>query len=317
MIPSVPHPTIPPDEPSLPLDMLETQTLDGQYYHDISSIRLLTREEVAYLAQCMERGRSAATNPQQPGRKEQIEAGERAKQRLIEANLRLVMSVARRYKSIAVDFMDLVQAGNLGLIRAVEGYDYRKGYAFSSYAIWWIRQAIGRVLTEQAPMIRVPLYKMEEIKKFKTARQNLLHKLDREPTYEELAEQMGISVEEIADLLLAIQARTPQSLDTCKRVGDDEIPLRDLLEDDQHKSPEQVIITQTLEGLIQELLTNLTPRERSIIRLRYGLIDGHEYTLVEIGKRLGLSHEAVRQNEFRTLKKLAYMGRQKKLDEYL
>jgi RNA polymerase primary sigma factor len=287
------------------------------YRDEVGHADLLTPEEVNRLAQCIEKGRSAATRPSLPGHREQIEAGERAKQRLVEANLRLVIHVARRYKGFEMDLMDLIQEGNLGLMHAVDKYDYRRGYKFSTYAIWWIRQAITRALTEQVQMIRVPLYKMEMIKRLTRARQSLEQGLEKEPSLEDLAEQMEVDVEQVTDLLLMIQAQDPLSLDIRRRVGDDEIPLSDLLEDDQVNSPERIVIAQTLEVLIRELLNDLTARERSVIRLRYGLDDGHEHTLNEVGRKLGLSHEAVRQIEYRALKKLDPLSRKRKLEEFL
>lgn len=287
------------------------------YRDEVGHSDLLTAEEVNRLAQCIERGRNAAVRPNLPGHRELIEAGERAKNRLIEANLRLVIHVARRYRGFDMDFMDLIQEGNLGLIHAVDKYDYRKGYKFSTYAIWWIRQAITRALTEQAPMIHVPLYKMEKIKRLSKARQHLEQGLEKEPTLEDLAEQMEVSVEQVIELLMMIQTQDPLSLDIRRRVGEDEIPLSDLLEDDQVYSPERIVIAQTLEVLIRELLNDLLPRERSVIRLRYGLDDGHEHTLNEVGRKLGLSHEAVRQIEYRALKKLDPLSRKRKLEEFL
>jgi RNA polymerase primary sigma factor len=287
------------------------------YRDEVGHADLLTPEEVNRLAQCIENGRSAATRPSLPGHREQIEAGERAKQRLVEANLRLVIHVARRYKGFEMDLMDLIQEGNLGLMHAVDKYDYRRGYKFSTYAIWWIRQAITRALTEQVQMIRVPLYKMEMIKRLTRARQSLEQGLEKEPSLEDLAEQMEVDVEQVTDLLLMIQAQDPLSLDIRRRVGEDEIPLSDLLEDDQVNSPERIVIAQTLEVLIRELLNDLTARERSVIRLRYGLDDGHEHTLNEVGRKLGLSHEAVRQIEYRALKKLDPLSRKRKLEEFL
>src|SRR5579885_639252 len=287
------------------------------YRDEVGHADLLTSEEVNRLAQCIERGRVAASRPGLPGHRELIEAGDRAKQRLVEANLRLVIHVARRYRGFEMDLMDLIQEGNLGLMHAVDKYDYRKGYKFSTYAIWWIRQAITRALTEQAQMIRVPLYKMEKIKQLTRARQNLEQGLEKEPTLEDLAEQMEISVEQVIDLLMMLQAQDPLSLDIRRRVGEDEIPLSELLEDDQVNSPERIVIAQTLEVLIRELLNDLTPRERSVIRLRYGLDDGHEHTLNEVGRKLGLSHEAVRQIEYRALKKLDPLSRKRKLEEFL
>lgn len=305
------------ERPDVEQERMRVQDASRLYRDEVGQADLLTPEEVTRLAQCIEKGRIAAANPRQPGQQELIEAGEQAKHRLIEANLRLVIHVARRYKGFETDLMDLIQEGNLGLIHAVEKYDYRKGYKFSTYAIWWIRQAIARALTEQAQMIRVPLYKMEEIKRLTRARRSLEQGLEKEPTLEDLAAQMELSVEQVIDLLLMIQAQDPLSLDIRRRVGEDEIPLSDLLEDDQVNSPERIVIAQTLEVLIRELLNDLTQRERSVIRLRYGLADGHEHTLNEVGQKLGLSHEAVRQIEYRALKKLDPLSRKRKLEEFL
>jgi len=305
------------ERPDFEQERMRVQDASRLYRDEVGQADLLTPEEVTRLAQCIEKGRIAAANPRQPGQQELIEAGEQAKHRLIEANLRLVIHVARRYKGFETDLMDLIQEGNLGLIHAVEKYDYRKGYKFSTYAIWWIRQAIARALTEQAQMIRVPLYKMEEIKRLTRARRSLEQGLEKEPTLEDLAAQMELSVEQVIDLLLMIQAQDPLSLDIRRRVGEDEIPLSDLLEDDQVNSPERIVIAQTLEVLIRELLNDLTQRERSVIRLRYGLADGHEHTLNEVGQKLGLSHEAVRQIEYRALKKLDPLSRKRKLEEFL
>jgi RNA polymerase primary sigma factor len=288
------------------------------YRDDVGHADLLTAEEVTRLAQCIEKGRiAAAVRPSQPGQRELIEAAENAKNRLVEANLRLVIHVARRYKGFEMDLMDLIQEGNIGLMHAVDKYDYHKGYKFSTYAIWWIRQAITRALTAQAQMIRVPLYKMEKIKRLSKARQSLEQGLEKEPTLEDLATQMEISVDQVIELLAMIQAQDPLSLDIRRRVGEDEIPLSDLLEDDQANSPERIVITQTLEVLIRELLNDLTERERSVICLRYGLTDGHEHTLTEVGRKLGLSHEAVRQIECRALRKLDPLSRKRKLEEFL
>jgi RNA polymerase primary sigma factor len=298
------------------VERMQTSDPSRLYRDDVGHADLLTSEEVVSLAKCIERGRLAA-RPGQTGQRELIEAGEIAKHRLIEANLRLVIHVARRYKGFEIDLMDLIQEGNLGLMHAVDKFDYRKGYKFSTYAIWWIRQAITRALTEQAQMIRVPLYKMEKIKRLSKARQSLEQDLEKEPTLEDLAAQMEISVEQVIELLAMLKAQDPLSLDTRRRVGDDEIPLSDLLEDDQANSPERIVIAQTLEVLIRELLNDLKPRERSVIRLRYGLVDGHENTLTQVGQKLGLSHEAVRQIECRALKKLDPLSRKRKLEEFL
>jgi len=287
------------------------------YSDEIGRVELLSSEEVICLAQRIERGRLAAGQwPRRPGQQQFIEDGERAKRRLTEANLRLVVHVARRYRGLGTDLMDLIQEGNLGLMRAVEKFDYRKGYKFSTYAIWWIRQAIARALTEQARMIRVPLYKMEKIKRLGRVRQRLQQGLEAEPTLEELAEQMELDVRQVIDLLTMTQETI--SLDRPRRVSEDELlPLSDLLEDDPSYSPECVVISQTLEAQVRELLANLTEREREVIKLRYGLNGSRELTLHEVGRKLGLSHETVRQVETRSLRKLDPLSRTRKLDDFL
>ena len=287
------------------------------YRDEIARVDLLSTEEVVCLAQRIERGKAAAEHPKQPGHKELIEEGERAKRQLTEANLRLVIHIAKKYRGLEMDLMDLVQEGNLGLMHAVEKFDYRKGYKFSTYATWWIRQAIVRALTEQARIIRVPLYKMEKMKQLIRAQRRLQQGLEGEPTLEDLAGHMEMTVQKVIDLLVMTQTREPLSLDIRRKVGEDELPLSDLLEDDSIYSPERVVITQTLETQIRELLASLTPRERRVIQLRYGLDGDREHTLHEVGRKLGLSHEAVRQLESRALRKLDPLSRNRKLDEFL
>jgi RNA polymerase primary sigma factor len=287
------------------------------YSEEISRVDLLSTEEVISLAQCIELGRAASADHKQPEHKERIKEGEKAKRQLIEANLRLVIHIARKYRGLNLDLMDLIQEGNLGLIHAVEKFDYRKGYRFSTYATWWIRQYIVRALTEQARIIRVPLHKVEKMKQLSRVQQRLQQGLEGEPTLEDLAGHMDLSVQQVIELLVMNQTQEPLSLDIRRRVGEDELPLSDLIEDDSVDSPERVVITQTLEVQIRDLLASLTPRERGVIKLRYGLGGDREHTLQEAGRKLGLSHEAVRQLEGRALRKLDPLSRNRKLDEYL
>ncbi len=279
-----------------------------QYRDDIGRADLLSNEEVIFLAQRIARGRAAAERPRQPGHQQLIEEGEKAKCKLIEANLRLVLYVARKYKGLDLDVMDLIQEGNLGLMHAVEKYDYTKGYRFSTYAIWWIRQAITRALTEQVRMIRVPLHKMEKMKQLARLQQRLRQGLEEEPTVEDLAEQMDLSVQQIVDLFVITKTQEPLSLDLRRQMGDDDIPLSDLLEDDAAHSPEQVVMSQALAARLHDLLAAFKPRERQVIRYRYGLDGDREHTLHEVGRKLGLSHEAVRQIETRVLTQLERYG---------
>jgi RNA polymerase primary sigma factor len=300
----------------------EAMNLDDSsrfYRYEIGQVDLLSTEEVTHLAQRIERGKAAKRqrgNPVQRSPRDTEDAAE-AKRQLIEANLRLVLHLAKKYKGFGVDLMDLVQEGNLGLMHAVEKFDYRKGYKFSTYATWWIRQYITRALAEQASMIRVPLYKVEEMKRLGRVRRRLQQDgaVTGEPTLEALANQMEISVQQVIALLSTNQETV--SLDMPRKGGEEEVALSDMLEDDPSYSPERVVISQTLQAHIHDLLDGLTPRERRVLQLRYGLNGGSEHSLTETGKKLGLSHEAVRQVEFRALRKLDHPCRSKMLQDFL
>ncbi|GCE45713.1 RNA polymerase primary sigma factor [Thermosporothrix hazakensis] len=286
------------------------------YRYEIGQVHLLSAEEVARLAQRIERSRAGKKRRGlHSGKETDDQEAREAKQRLIEANLRLVMHIARKYRGFGLDLMDLIQEGNLGLMHAVEKFDHRKGFRFSTYATWWIRQYITRALAEQAHLIRVPLYKVEEIKRLGRARRKLQQGEAAEPTLEELAEQMQISVQEVIDLLSTNQETI--SLDMPRKGGDDEVSLSELLEDDPVYSPEREVLTRTLQEQIQELLDCLSPREKKVLQLRFGLNGNSEHSLTETGKKLGLSHEAVRQMEFRALKKLDHPCRDRMLQDFL
>ena len=295
------------------------------YRYEIGQVDLLSSDEVKNLAQRIEKARVVTGKrqlglqriPKEPKEVEAAREAEEAKRQLVEANLRLVMHIARKYKGFGVDLMDLVQEGNIGLMHAVEKFDYRKGYRFSTYATWWIRQYITRALVEQAHMIRVPLYKVEEIKRLGRVRRRMQqeHGLESEPTLEQLAHQMEVSVQQVISLLSTHQETI--SLDMPRKGGDDEISLSDILEDDPIYSPERVVITETLREHIHDLLDALSQRERRVLQLRYGLNGQGEHSLSETGKKLGLSHEAVRQVEFRALRKLDPPSRSKMLQDFL
>ncbi|MBE3561974.1 MAG: sigma-70 family RNA polymerase sigma factor [Ktedonobacteraceae bacterium] len=298
------------------LESLNLSDTSKVYRHEIDQVELLSSEEVARLAERIERSRKGKKVRGLHRSPELMrEAGE-AKRQLVEANLRLVLHIARRYRGFGVDLMDLVQEGNLGLMHAVEKFDHRKGYRFSTYATWWIRQYITRALAEQAHMIRVPLYKIEEIKRLGRVRRRLQQQgMENEPTVEELAQQMEVSVQQVIALLSAGQETI--SLDMPRKAGDDDLSLKELLEDDPVYSPERVVITDTLKALMKDVLSELTPRERQVLELRYGLDGGVEHSLSQAGKKLGLSHEAVRQVEFRALRKLDLPCRNRMLQDFL
>ena len=291
--------------------------LRSLFRHEIDQIEVLPHEKVVLLAQQIENGRAELQKKSMERDQCIIREGELAQQKLVEANIRLVYATVGRYRSLDMDFMDLLQEGILGLIHAVEKFDYRKGFKFSTYATWWIRQAIVRALTEQARMIRVPLHKMEKMKQLLRAQQRLQQGLEGEPTLEDLAGHMDISIQQVIDLVRMTQTQGPLSLDTLRKVGEDELPLSDLLEDDAIYRPEQVVFAQILETQIQELLEELTPRERWVVRLRYGLAGDREHTLHEAARMMHMSPEGVRQIEARALGKLEKPCRQRKLQEYL
>jgi RNA polymerase primary sigma factor len=286
------------------------------YRSEIRRIDLLSAGAVTLLAQAIEAGQREALKPRANRDLDVIERGEEAQGRLTEANLRLVMRIARRYQNLGVDLLDLIQEGNLGLIRAVEKFDWRKGFAFSSYAIWWIRNFIMAALVEQASTIHVPLYKVEEIKRLRRVRQRLQQRMEGEPTLEDLAVEMGISVEEVVGLLTTKAEAI--SLDRSHQTGEgDETSLHDLLEDDPKYSPEGEVMAGALHGQLQQMLQQLPLKERRVLELRYGWNGQDEHSLPAAGRKVGLSHEAVRQIEFRALRLLRPMGLACGLNIYL
>ncbi len=283
------------------------------YYYEIGHYDLISPDKVSALAQCIERGKQGKRRCGLQVTEESEEVRQ-AKHALISANLRLVLYVARKYQGLGVDLLDLIQEGNLGLMHAVEKFDATRGYKFSTYAIWWIRQYITRALAEQSRTIHIPLYKLEEIKQLARIRQRMLFQ-EGEPTLEELAEQMDISVERVLSLLSVIQDTV--SLDVpCKR-GDDPLLLSDMLEDVSTYEPEQVMMSQALQEHVQSVLACLTPRERRVLELRYGLDGGKEHSLHEIERKLEMSHEAIRQIEIRALRKLERPSRSRGLQDFL
>ena len=305
------------------------------YLKEIGKVPLLSADEEIELAQKMEAGsvavekipllkeRLAETGDEQE--KEEIQAeikalqldvdrGSDAKKRLAEANLRLVVSIAKRYVGRGMLFLDLIQEGNLGLIKAVENFDYRKGYKFSTYATWWIRQAITRAIADQARTIRIPVHMVETINKLIRVSRQLLQELGREPTPEEIAEEMKMPVERVREILKISQE--PVSLET--PIGEEEDShLGDFIKDDNVPVPADAATFTLLKEQLEEVLGTLTEREQKVLTLRFGLEDGRARTLEEVGKEFNVTRERIRQIEAKALRKLRHPSRSRKLKDYL
>ena len=266
------------------------------YLKEIGKVPLLTAEEEIEIAKRLEAG------------------DESAKQKLAEANLRLVVSIAKRYVGRGMLFLDLIQEGNLGLIKAVEKFDYRKGFKFSTYATWWIRQAITRAIADQARTIRIPVHMVETINKLIRVSRQLLQEYGREPTPEEIAREMGISEAKVREIIKI--AQEPVSLET--PIGEEEDShLGDFIPDDDAPAPAEAASFTLMKEQLMDVLDTLTPREEKVLRLRFGLDDGHQRTLEEVGKEFNVTRERIRQIEAKALRKLRHPSRSKKLRDYL
>lgn len=266
------------------------------YLKEIGRVDLLSADEEIELAKRIEQG------------------DEEAKRRLAEANLRLVVSIAKRYVGRGMQFLDLIQEGNMGLIKAVEKFDYQKGYKFSTYATWWIRQAITRAIADQARTIRIPVHMVETINKLIRVQRSLLQDLGREPTPEEIAEEMDISPDKVREIIKI--AQEPVSLET--PIGEeDDSHLGDFIEDQDATSPSDHAAYELLKEQLEDVLDTLTDREENVLRLRFGLDDGRTRTLEEVGKVFGVTRERIRQIEAKALRKLRHPSRSKRLKDFL
>ena len=266
------------------------------YLKEIGKVPLLTAEEEIEIAKRLETG------------------DEEAKKKLSEANLRLVVSIAKRYVGRGMLFLDLIQEGNLGLIKAVEKFDYRKGFKFSTYATWWIRQAITRAIADQARTIRIPVHMVETINKLIRVSRQLLQQYGREPTPEEIAKEMGISEAKVREIIKI--AQEPVSLET--PIGEEEDShLGDFIADDDTPAPAEAASFALMKEQLLDVLDTLTPREEKVLRLRFGLDDGHQRTLEEVGREFKVTRERIRQIEAKALRKLRHPSRSKKLKDYL
>lgn len=292
------------DEEEVELDKIDLSVPEGvsiedpvrMYLKEIGKVSLLTADEEIELAQRMEKG------------------DENAKKRLAEANLRLVVSIAKRYVGRGMLFLDLIQEGNLGLIKAVEKFDYRKGYKFSTYATWWIRQAITRAIADQARTIRIPVHMVETINKLIRVSRQLLQELGREPQPEEIAKEMDTSVDRVREIMKI--AQEPVSLET--PIGEEEDShLGDFIEDHDAPAPADAASFTLLREQLEEVLETLTVREKRVLELRFGLEDGRSRTLEEVGQHFGVTRERIRQIEAKALRKLRHPSRSKRLKDFL
>ena len=297
------------------------------YLKEIGKVPLLTADQEVELATAMTAGREAQARMDEAEEngetlsdeeltqlKKAIKAGERAKQQLAEANLRLVVSIAKRYVGRGMLFLDLIQEGNLGLIKAVEKFDYTKGYKFSTYATWWIRQAITRAIADQARTIRIPVHMVETINKVIRVSRQLLQELGHDPSPEEISEEMNMPVDKVREILKI--AQEPVSLET--PIGEEEDShLGDFIPDEAASEPSEAASFTLLKEQLVDVLSTLTPREEKVLKLRFGIEDGRTRTLEEVGKEFNVTRERIRQIEAKALRKLRHPSRSKKLKDFL
>ena len=297
------------------------------YLKEIGKVPLLTADQEVELATAMTAGRGAKERLDEAEAngetlsaeelaqlKKQVKAGERAKQQLAEANLRLVVSIAKRYVGRGMLFLDLIQEGNLGLIKAVEKFDYTKGYKFSTYATWWIRQAITRAIADQARTIRIPVHMVETINKVIRVSRQLLQELGHDPSPEEISEEMNMPVDKVREILKI--AQEPVSLET--PIGEEEDShLGDFIPDEAASEPSEAASFTLLKEQLVDVLSTLTPREEKVLKLRFGIEDGRTRTLEEVGKEFNVTRERIRQIEAKALRKLRHPSRSKKLKDFL
>ena len=314
-------------DPNAMVDSFGTDDPVRMYLKEIGKVNLLTSDEEIQLAQDMDAGNAAKSqleeleqageeiDPQLKAELDKaVKKGERAKQRLAEANLRLVVSIAKRYVGRGMQFLDLIQEGNLGLIKAVEKFDYTKGYKFSTYATWWIRQAITRAIADQARTIRIPVHMVETINKVIRTAHAMVQSLGRDPSAEEIAKEMDMPVEKVEEILKI--AQEPVSLET--PIGEEEDShLGDFIQDEGASEPAEAASYNLLREQLVDVLKTLTPREETVLRMRFGLEDGQPKTLEEVGKEFNVTRERIRQIESKALRKLRHPSRSKKLKDFL
>ena len=310
------------EKPADDLANIDTDDTIGLYLKEVSRVPLLTATEEVELAQRIESGRMAreelargnVSNRRRVELRHLIEDGWAAREHLITANSRLVISVAKKYMGRGVPFLDLIQEGNIGLIRATKKFEYRRGHKFSTYATWWIRQAVTRAIADQGRTIRVPVHMGDQINKLLRIQHQLTQRLGREPTVEELAETLEVTPKKVENMIQV--ARRPLSLETPTDDEEDSM-LGDFIEDDEAPPPDDTATYNLLKEHLGTVLDSLPPREVRILQLRYGLLDGQAYTLEEVGRKMGVTRERVRQIEAQALSRLRHPSIKRRLRDYL